>query len=97
MGAGRETVKGFQSSAVCAEHRSRDRMGGSPGVAGADMVHVLGYRDPVGTMAASGAFQAGVPDVLEPCGMTRRRIRSMAVKRASTRRSAGRSSTARPG
>jgi glycosyltransferase involved in cell wall biosynthesis len=51
-------------------------------VAGADLVHILGYRDPVGTVAASGAFKAGVPYVLEPCGMTRPRIRSVRAKRA---------------
>ena len=36
-------------------------------IAGADIVHVLGYRDPVGTMAASVAFRARVPYLLEPC------------------------------
>ena len=51
-------------------------------IAGADIVHVLGYRDPVGTMAASVAFRARVPYLLEPCGMMRPRVRSIAVKRA---------------
>lgn len=51
-------------------------------IAGADIVHVLGYRDPVGTVAASVAFHARVPYLLEPCGMMRPRVRSIAVKRA---------------
>jgi glycosyltransferase involved in cell wall biosynthesis len=49
---------------------------------GADLVHVLGYRDPVGTKAASAAFRAKVPYLLEPCGMLRPRIRSVRAKRA---------------
>jgi len=48
----------------------------------ADLVHILGYRDPVGTVAASAAFRAKVPYVLEPCGMLRPRVRSVAAKRA---------------
>jgi glycosyltransferase involved in cell wall biosynthesis len=51
-------------------------------IGGADIVHVLGYRDPVGTSAASVAFHAHVPYLLEPCGMMRPRVRSIAVKRA---------------
>ena len=49
---------------------------------GADVVHVLGYRDPVGTKAASAAFGSKVPYLLEPCGMLRPRVRSMRAKRA---------------
>lgn len=48
----------------------------------ADVVHVIGYRDPVGTVAAFGARRAGVPYVLEPAGMHRRRLRSTALKAA---------------
>lgn len=51
-------------------------------IAGADIVHVLGYRDPVGVVAASAAVRARVPYLLEPCGMARPRVRSVAAKRA---------------
>ncbi len=51
-------------------------------IAGADIVHVLGYRDPVGVVAASAAGRARVPYLLEPCGMARPRVRSVAAKRA---------------
>ncbi|MGH9013423.1 MAG: glycosyltransferase [Acidimicrobiia bacterium] len=45
-----------------------------------EVVHVLGYRDPVGTLATFAARRRRVPYVLEPCGMHRRRIRSHALK-----------------
>jgi glycosyltransferase involved in cell wall biosynthesis len=48
----------------------------------ADVVHILGYRDPVGTVAATTAFRANVPYLLEPCGMHRPRLRSILAKRA---------------
>ncbi len=48
----------------------------------ADVVHILGYRDPVGTVAASAAIRANVPYLLEPCGMHRQRLRSILAKRA---------------
>jgi glycosyltransferase involved in cell wall biosynthesis len=48
----------------------------------ADVVHILGYRDPVGTVAAASASRAGVPYVIEPCGMHRPRLRSILAKRA---------------
>lgn len=51
-------------------------------VAQADLVHVLGYRDPVGTAAAWYAHRAGVPYTLEPVGMHRRRLRSLRLKAA---------------
>jgi glycosyltransferase involved in cell wall biosynthesis len=51
----------------------------------ADVVHILGYRDPVGTVAARTAVRAGVPYVFEPCGMHRPRLRSIPVKRAFDR------------
>jgi len=51
-------------------------------VPGADVVHVLGFRDPVGTIAALEARRSGVPYVLEPTGMLRRRLRSRWLKRA---------------
>lgn len=47
-----------------------------------DVVHVLGYRDPVGSAAALGARRARVPYVLEPVGMHRRRLRSLGLKGA---------------
>lgn len=46
----------------------------------ADLVHVLGYRDPPGTAAALVARRAGVPYVHEPVGMHRRRHRSLWLK-----------------
>ncbi len=46
----------------------------------ADVVHVIGYRDPVGTVAARRALSRGVPYLLEPAGMLRRRFRSMRLK-----------------
>lgn len=48
----------------------------------AGLVHVLGYRDPVGTAAALIAHRARVPYVLEPSGMHRRRLRSLGLKAA---------------
>jgi glycosyltransferase involved in cell wall biosynthesis len=51
-------------------------------VNGADLVHILGFRDPIGTVAASAAVRANVPYLLEPCGMHRPRVRSVFVKRA---------------
>ena len=46
----------------------------------ADVVHVMGYRDPIGTMAAVAASRRRVPYVLEPVGMHRRRLRSERLK-----------------
>ncbi|MHB8589526.1 MAG: glycosyltransferase [Candidatus Dormibacteraceae bacterium] len=46
----------------------------------AEIVHILGYRDPVGTAAALMAHRAGLPYLLEPAGMHRRRFRSVALK-----------------
>ncbi len=46
----------------------------------ADVVHILGYRDPVGTVAALIARRAQLPYVFEPSGMHRRRIRSLGLK-----------------
>jgi glycosyltransferase involved in cell wall biosynthesis len=46
----------------------------------ADVVHVMGYRDPVGTTAALTAMRTRVPYVLEPVGMHRRRLRSERLK-----------------
>jgi glycosyltransferase involved in cell wall biosynthesis len=51
-------------------------------VRGADIVHVLGFRDPIGTVACIAAARAGVPFVMEPVGMHRRRLRSVRLKRA---------------
>jgi glycosyltransferase involved in cell wall biosynthesis len=50
-------------------------------VHGADVVHVLGFRDPVGTVAALEARRRGVPYVLEPVGMLQPRVRSRTLKR----------------
>jgi glycosyltransferase involved in cell wall biosynthesis len=46
----------------------------------AELVHVLGYRDPIGTAAALIAHRTGIPYVLEPLGMHRRRLRSLGLK-----------------
>jgi glycosyltransferase involved in cell wall biosynthesis len=46
----------------------------------AQVVHVIGYRDPVGLLAAAWASRRGVPFVLEPAGMYRRRLRSVRLK-----------------
>jgi glycosyltransferase involved in cell wall biosynthesis len=51
----------------------------------ADVVHSLGYRDPVSTTACLAADRAGVPYVLEPVGMHRQRLRSLRIKRAFDR------------
>jgi glycosyltransferase involved in cell wall biosynthesis len=51
-------------------------------VASSDVVHVLGFRDPVGTVTAMAAVRAGVPFVLEPVGMHRSRLRSVTLKHA---------------
>jgi glycosyltransferase involved in cell wall biosynthesis len=51
----------------------------------ADVVHILGYRDPVGTVAARSAARAGIPYLLEPCGMHRPRLRSVPAKHAFDR------------
>ena len=48
----------------------------------ADVVHVIGLRDPVGTIAAVTARALGIPYVIEPAGMFRRQFRSLALKRA---------------
>lgn len=50
-------------------------------IRGADVVHVIGYRDPVGTAAAWQAQRRHVPYVLEPVGMVWPRMRSFALKR----------------
>jgi glycosyltransferase involved in cell wall biosynthesis len=46
-----------------------------------DVVHILGYRDPVGTAAAFLARRDGIPYLVEPCGMHRPRFRSHRLKR----------------
>jgi glycosyltransferase involved in cell wall biosynthesis len=50
-------------------------------IRGADVVHVLGFRDPVGTFASLDALRHGIPYVLEPVGMLQPRIRSLTLKR----------------
>ncbi|HEV2033406.1 MAG TPA: glycosyltransferase [Candidatus Dormibacteraeota bacterium] len=46
----------------------------------AQVIHTLGFRDPVGTAAALIARQTRVPYLLEPSGMHRRRLRSLRLK-----------------
>ena len=48
----------------------------------ADIVHVMGLREPVSVAAAIMARRAQVPYVIEPVGTLRRRIRSHHLKRA---------------
>ena len=50
-------------------------------ITSADVVHILGYRDPVGTVAGLSAKRGGVLFILEPCGMHRRRLRSGTLKK----------------
>ena len=45
-------------------------------------MHIVGFRDPVGTAATIAARRAGIPYVLEPAGMHRARLRSVLTKRA---------------
>lgn len=49
-------------------------------VSRANVVHIFGYRDPVGTAAALFAKRAGIPYVLEPAGMHRPKLRSFRLK-----------------
>ena len=46
-----------------------------------DIVHILGYRDPIGTVAAETAARNGIPYVIEPEGMYRPIERSFKLKR----------------
>ncbi len=48
----------------------------------ADVVHIFGYRDPVGLVGAMAAARASVPYLIEPCGMVRPKVRSLLAKRA---------------
>lgn len=54
-------------------------------VGAADVVHLLGFRDPVGTAAAWFANRAAIPYFVEPAGMHRRRLRSLRLKAAFDR------------
>jgi glycosyltransferase involved in cell wall biosynthesis len=54
-------------------------------VRSSDVTHVLGYRDPVGSISALTAARNGVPVIFEPCGMHRVRLRSRLRKRAFDR------------
>lgn len=47
-----------------------------------DVVHVLGFRDPVSTGTAAWARLRRIPYVFEPLGMFRPRLRKVALKRA---------------
>jgi glycosyltransferase involved in cell wall biosynthesis len=49
-------------------------------IAEADLVHILGYRDPLGTAAAWLARRHRRPYLIEPVGMHRRRLRSVRLK-----------------
>lgn len=54
-------------------------------VEGSDILHVLGYRDPVGTVAMAFARRRGIPYVFEPLGMYRPVERSLLIKRTFER------------
>jgi glycosyltransferase involved in cell wall biosynthesis len=47
-----------------------------------DVVHVLGFRDPVTTVVSAWCRLRGIPYVFEPVGMFRPRLRKVALKRA---------------
>lgn len=49
-------------------------------VEGRDVVHVIGYRDPVGTAASYFARRQGIPFLLEPVGMYGKKLRSHRLK-----------------
>lgn len=47
-----------------------------------DVVHVLGFRDPVTTLTAAWCRRRGIPYVFEPLGMFRPRLRKVRLKGA---------------
>jgi glycosyltransferase involved in cell wall biosynthesis len=47
-----------------------------------DVVHVFGFRDPVGTMVAAWCLAHGVPYVFEALGMFKPKLRKVGLKRA---------------
>lgn len=47
-----------------------------------DIVHVFGFRDPLGTGVAWWCRRRGIPYVLEPLGMFRPKLRKVPLKRA---------------
>jgi glycosyltransferase involved in cell wall biosynthesis len=47
-----------------------------------DVVHVLGFRDPLSTAVALWCRARGIPYLLEPLGMLRPRLRKVRLKRA---------------
>jgi glycosyltransferase involved in cell wall biosynthesis len=47
-----------------------------------DVVHLIGYRDPLGLSTAWWARMRGIPYLLEPMGMFRPRVRKVRLKRA---------------
>jgi glycosyltransferase involved in cell wall biosynthesis len=47
-----------------------------------DVAHVIGFRDPVGTVVSAWCRTRGIPYVFEPVGMFRPRLRKVALKRA---------------
>jgi glycosyltransferase involved in cell wall biosynthesis len=46
-----------------------------------DVVHVLGFRDPISTVVSAWCRRRGIPYVFEPVGMFRPRLRKVALKR----------------
>jgi glycosyltransferase involved in cell wall biosynthesis len=93
------SVIGVGSAPNCVSLRALGRFHTTPVPAGfgplrrlvreADVVHVLGFRDPIGTAAALLSWRARVPYLLEPAGMYRRRVRSVRLKAAFDRFLAG--------
>jgi glycosyltransferase involved in cell wall biosynthesis len=84
------TVAGVGTAAGCLELPALGRFHSTPiparlgpmtdAIRFASVVHVIGYRDPVGTVAALTARRVGVPYFVEPAGMHRRRLRSERLK-----------------
>ena len=50
-------------------------------IARPDIVHVFGFRDPLGTMVSAWCRRQGVPYVFEALGMFRPKLRKVALKR----------------
>lgn len=46
-----------------------------------DVVHVLGFRDPISTVVSAWCRRRGIPYVFEPVGMFKPRLRKVALKR----------------
>lgn len=77
---GLPSLGGFHGSPLPRGVRTLARL-----VAQADVVHIVGYRDPLGSLAMMLSARAGIPFVLEPAGMLKRKGRSIILKSAFDR------------